>query len=112
MCLYYILTFSLFLIPSVFAVDNVTSPTTKLPNANATNITDGWFIAGVIRYGIILTSILAAIGVTWAAISMILAHGDENKFKTAKNNLIYTLVGVGVAGLAYTIVKIITNLNL
>lgn len=43
---------------------------------------------------------------------MILATGEEEKFKKARYTMIYAFIGLIVAGLAYGVVTFITNLKL
>lgn len=69
-------------------------------------------IGGIIAYGIGLTAILAVIAVTWSGIQMFLAVGDEGKFNKAREMLIYALVGVGLSGLAYLIVRVLSSIDL
>ena len=42
---------------------------------------------------------------------MFLSVGNEQKFDEARNILIYALVGVGLAGGAFLIVQIVSNLS-
>lgn len=107
--MYYFLIFSLFFVSVTWALGDITSPTDKLPKASGTD--NGVFIAGIIRYAIILTGILAVVAVTWSAIRMFLAYGDETKFKNARMSLVFALVGVAVSSLAYVIVSLVTSLN-
>ena len=43
---------------------------------------------------------------------MILATGEEEKFKKARYTMIYAFIGLLVAGLAYGAVNFVTNLKL
>lgn len=99
--------------PSVFAeVKSVESPTDALPSINYVgNGAAGDALGSLVSYGIGLTSILAVIAITWAGIMMFLSVGEEEKFKKAREILIYALVGVGVSGAAYVIVSLVSNLN-
>jgi hypothetical protein len=49
---------------------------------------------------------------TWWGIQMILSVGEDEKQKKAKFMLIYSVVWVIVAGLAYSIVTIISSLRI
>lgn len=114
--------FSLFVTKIVYAQNNsnpVVSfdpPASKefYPNISnpTTNGGAGDTIGGIIAYGIGLTAILAVIAVTWAGIQMFLAVGDEGKFNKAREMLIYALVGVGLSGLAYLIVRVLSSIDL
>lgn len=103
--------FSLFF-QEIHAQIAVESPTDLLP-ASSIGTTEwvGTFISGIITYGIALAGILAVIATTWSGIMMLMAAGDEEKFKKARKIMIIALVGVGVAGGAYAIVTLITNLK-
>lgn len=71
----------------------------------------GETVAGIIAYGIGIAAILWVIAVTWAGIQMFLSVGEEAKFAKAKEMLIYSLIGVGISGLAYLIVTVVSRLN-
>lgn len=71
----------------------------------------GESIASLITFGIGVAGILAVIAITWAGIQMFLSIGDEAKYNKAKELMIYALVGVGLAGLAYLIVRIVSGLS-
>ncbi|MBP9779443.1 hypothetical protein KBD33_02335 [Candidatus Gracilibacteria bacterium] len=68
-------------------------------------------IPGIIAYFISLTAVLAILGVTWGAIKMILAAGEDEKVKKGRLIIIYSFVGLLVSGLAYSVVTVITQLN-
>ena len=50
--------------------------------------------------------------ITWASIQMILAAGDEEKTKKARQMIIYAFIGIIIAGLAYGGVHFLMNLKL
>lgn len=93
-----------------FAVPIVISPTNNLPDINSSDPGDS--IASIISYGIGLVGILAIIWVTWWGIVIITGAGDEEKMKQWRKIVIYSLVGVFVAGIAYLAVSFFANLNL
>jgi len=68
-------------------------------------------LPNIIAYVIGITAVLAIIAATWAGIQMFLSVGNEQKFDEARNILIYALVGVGLAGGAFLIVQIVSNLS-
>lgn len=72
----------------------------------------GSVIGSIIAYGIGITAILAVIAVTWAGIQMFLSVGDQAKYEKAKELMIYALVGVGVSGAAYLLVRVIAGIKL
>jgi len=58
-------------------------------------------IRSVARWIAILISIIAVIFIILGGVSYITAGGDEEKAKGAKNKIIYGLIGLGVAALAW-----------
>lgn len=96
-------------VDSVFAI-SVTSP---LPNMLPDIGTEpGVTIAKIIQYFILLTGILAVMAITWGGIKFVLSTGDDEKMKKARYTVIYAFVGIIVAGLAYSIVEVLTNIKL
>ncbi len=81
-----------------------------LPTINTQSSGDA--IGAIIAWFIWLTAVLTVIAITWWGIQMILASGEEEKFKKARYTMIYAFIGLIVAGLAYGAVTFITNLNL
>ena len=69
-------------------------------------------LAQIISYGIGIASILGVISLTWGGIQMIIAAGDDEKIKKARYMIIYSIIGVLVAGLAYGIVKVVTSIQI
>ncbi len=105
----YILTPILFLLSSqAFAAGDFDPPTSVLPQPS---LWPGEVVASIISFGISATAVLAVIAITWWAIQMILASGEEEKIKKWRKMIIFAFVGLIVAGLAYGVVKIITNLQ-
>lgn len=82
------------------------------PSGTISADTPSTLIASLIAYAIGIAAILGVIGVTWGGIQMILSAGDDEKHKKGKNTIIYSLIGVGLAGLAYGIVTIISSLKI
>ena len=67
------------------------------------------FLSAVIAYAIGLAGVLGVIGITWWGIQMVLSTGEDEKLKKARYMLIYSMIGVLLAGLAYLIVETITQ---
>ncbi len=67
------------------------------------------FLWNLIAYAIGIAGVLAVIGVTWWGIQMILSSGEDEKMKKARYILIYSLIGVLVAGLAYGVVDVVSR---
>ncbi len=95
-------------IRETFAEYKLDPPTQNLPNLK---LSPDNTIANIISFGIKIAAILAIIAITWWAIQMILAAWEEEKVKKWRMTVIYSLVWVMAAGLAYGIVKIITSLQ-
>jgi len=53
--------------------------------------------------------VIALIMLIWSAILYLTAGGSEDRVKRAKNYLIYAIVGVAVALLAYSVVPFLTT---
>lgn len=82
-----VFVFFLFL-KNTYAVADIQSPSSILISVGDSSTV----IAKIISYGIGIAAILGVIGMTWAGIQMILAAGDDEKVKKAKNMIIYSIV--------------------
>jgi len=102
----FLFSFSIF---SGNALGAVIAPTDVLP---AMSMKPDVTIAKIIAFFISLTGILSVMTMTWASIQLILAVGEDEKIKKARYMIIYSLIGLIIAGLAYSTVKFMTNLNL
>ena len=90
----------------------VTSPTSNLPNVNSTDPNaSGDMIARIIAYGIGLAGVLAIMAITWGAILIISGAGDEEKMKQGRKIIIFALIGVLIAGGAYLLVNLVSNIR-
>ena len=69
-------------------------------------------IATIIKYGIGIAGVLWDIGITWWGIQMVLSVGEDEKMKKARYMVIYSIVGVILAGFAYGIVNLIWNVRI
>lgn len=78
----------------------------------AINKTPDIAIAAIIQYFILITGVLAVMAITWWGIKFILSVGDDEKMKKARYTIIYAFVGLVVAGLAYSIVEVITKIKI
>lgn len=67
-------------------------------------------IPGIIKTMLFFVGILAVIMIIFAGIRYITAHGDKAQVQAATNTLIYSIVGLVVAILAYAIVSFVTTL--
>lgn len=107
--IFLLITIFLLLSKSVFAdVAPIINPSDILiDNSDPSSI-----LAKIISYGIGIASILGVISLTWGGIQMIIAAGDDEKIKKARYMIIYSIIGVLVAGLAYGIVKVVTSIQI
>ncbi len=94
----------------VSALVEVIDPTRGIlptPNKEGSDV-----IASVIAYGIGVAGILGVIAITWAGIQIIYSAGDDEKVKKARYTIIYGLIGVLLAGLAYGIIKFVGSIQI
>ena len=100
---------------SVFAYTNIdiTPPVGKIPLPEVNDAWKAWDLIGaLIAWFIWLTAVLAILAITWAAIHMVLAVGDEEKMKKSRYTMIYAFIGLLISGMAYGVVTLVTGLNL
>lgn len=91
----------------------VVPPIGKIPLPDVNEMWDSWDLIGtLIAWFIWLTAVLAILAITWAAIHMVLAVGDEEKMKKARYTMIYAFIWLFVSGMAYGAVTLVTGLNL
>lgn len=69
-------------------------------------------VSNIIAYSIGIAAILWVIGITWWGIEMVLSSGEDEKLKKGKYIMIYSIIGVILAGLAYSIVTLMGNLRI
>jgi hypothetical protein len=83
------------------------------PGAPVTTITTGVGLVatvnGLTNWIFIALMLFAVIFILLAAFSYLTAQGDDEKIKTAKNQLIYAIVAIVIGALAKTIVAVIAN---
>lgn len=96
------------IIDPTFAI-TAKAPTELLPPIDTDST---WAIVAIIRYLILLGTILAVMAVTWGGIGLMLATGDDEKMKKSRKTIIFAFIWVMVSGLAYSIVDIITRAHL
>ena len=101
-----------------FGADNVTDPVTiGLPfeQYTSTNPNDGGSITTAIAKSILAfipyVLALAVLSLIGAGIYYLISWGNEEKVKTAKSTLLYTIIGVIIATSAYTIANIVNSLS-
>jgi hypothetical protein len=69
-------------------------------------------ISSIIAYAIGIAWVLGVMGITWWGIQMILSVGEDEKQKKARSIIIYSIVWVILAGLAYGIVSLVSSLKI
>lgn len=69
-------------------------------------------IAKIIKQAIMFAGVLAIMSLTYAGILMMLSYGDENKVKSAKSIITYSLIGILLSGAAYAIIEAINALKI
>ena len=67
-------------------------------------------VSKVVNVMLFIVGILAVIMIIFSGIRYITAHGDKGQVESAKNTLIYSIVGLVVAIIAYAIVSWVTGL--
>lgn len=69
-------------------------------------------VGKIITYAIGIAAILWVIGITWWGIQMILSVWEDEKLKKWQRTVIYSIVWVVLAWLAYGIVNLIGNIRI
>ncbi|MDD2694190.1 MAG: hypothetical protein PHY14_04675 [Candidatus Gracilibacteria bacterium] len=102
---------ALLLTSSAFAYELV-SPSDMIQPSTTDESYAITLLSNVIAYAIGIASVLGVIGITWGGIQMMLSAGDDEKMKKARHILIYSLIGVLVAGMAFGVVQILSNVRI
>jgi len=100
-----VLTFVFFFGPILAAhALNVDNPGGAFPGTDLNTIVDRVisFITGFV-------ATLSIIFLVYGGIIYVTAGGDESRMETAKNTIIYAILGLFVAGVAYAATKLIIN---
>lgn len=72
----------------------------------------GELVKGVVNAILYIVGILAVIMLIWGGITYTTSAGDSNKVTSAKNTILYAVIGLVVAIFAYAIVNfVLTNLG-
>jgi len=67
-------------------------------------------IQAIAKWFQVIVLAIAVIMIIYAGFTWMTAGGDDEKLKTARQTLIYALVGIGVVVIAYGLVALMTNL--
>jgi hypothetical protein len=68
-------------------------------------------IRNLLTYLLVFIGIAAVIGFVVAGIMYITAAGDEDRVKSAKNMMLYSIIGIVVALIGYAVVTLVFNLT-
>lgn len=71
---------------------------------------DGGIVTTVINTMLFIVGILAVIMIIYAGIRYTTAHGDKGQVESAKNTLMYSIVGLVVTIVAYAVVNWVVGL--
>lgn len=72
-------------------------PTSSLPE----------IILMIVNYGLVLVGVLALAYMVYGGFLYITSHGDSNQVDTAKNIIIYAVIGIVVIGVAAALVNFV-----
>jgi len=64
-------------------------------------------VKNIINILLFITGIIAVVMIIVAGISYVLSNGDQNRVTIAKNTILYAVVGLVIASLAFTIVNFV-----
>lgn len=76
-----------------------------LPSGSITNI-----VTGVMNWLLILVGLFGVIGFAVSGILYLISSGDEGKMQTAKNAMVWSIIGVIVALLGYVIIQAVNSM--
>ena len=88
-------------------ISNVSGGCTKDPGqgSGSTNLTD--VITTVVNVISIVVGVIAVIMIIWGGMKYITSGGESNKITSAKNTIIYALIGLVIVALAQFIVRFV-----
>lgn len=90
---------SLILFPLVsFAAIYVPNPDAIFPSSDFMKILDN-----VVKFIVSFVAILGIIFIVWGGIQYVTSAGDDNKTEEAKNIIMYALIGLFTAAMAYAL---------
>lgn len=106
--------FSLGLVPatvhatdSVCNQDNVSEEVKKANGCSGTSTELSDVIVGIINGVVVVLGIVAAIFVVVGGVNYMTSQGDPGKLQKAKNTILYALIGLVIAALAFAIVNFV-----
>ncbi len=80
----------------------------NLPGAN-TGDSGASIASGVVNYALYVAGILAVVMIIVSGVQMTTSAGDPGKVAKAKNTMVYSIVGLIIAILAFAIVNFVIN---
>lgn len=81
-----------------------------LPSALPQNQTLGQIIQNVTNLLLFVVGAAAVIGIIYGGFTYVTSGGDENRLRQAKDAIIYSVVGLTIAMLAFLIVNFVTGI--
>lgn len=69
----------------------------------------GGVVGGIVQWLLFAVGAISVIMLIWGGIRYATSAGDSNKVTSAKNTIMYALIGLAVALLAYAIVGLVIN---
>ncbi len=103
---------TLFLIDPAFSATLPPPEKVGLPFESRSGAGVGDGIAIIIKEVIKYIGLLAILALTYGGILTVLSYGEEEKLKSAKKILTYSIVGIVLSGAAYAIIDAINSLTL
>ena len=86
-------------------ISNISNGCTDTPTAQSKDLTD--VIATVVNIISIVVGVVAVIMIIWGGLKYITSGGESGKITSAKNTIIYALIGLVVVALAQFIVRFV-----
>lgn len=90
--------------------DTKSITTLDLQNPLGTTSTFSALLETIINWLITLGGVLATFMIVVGALQMVFSGGDEDRFKTGKNTILYTAIGYGIILLAWSIASLVENI--
>jgi len=94
---------------SLLAVSFLALPAKGLAQNNWENLNVETTLTSIVNWLVTISFIIAALFIVLAAFTFITAGGDPEKINTARNQVLYALIGVAVALLAWGLVALIKS---
>ncbi len=97
-------------IVSAGAKESVQNGTNQVKDEASSGSDFNGIIDKVVNTMLFIVGILAVVMIIYSGIRYITAHGDKSQVESAKNTLIYSIVGLVVAIVAYAVVNWVVGL--